>query len=251
MSASATETLKGPSDLGLEGVAARAATVEQESYFDALGVPDGASAETVRAAYSRLSRAWHPERLVATFHPVRGEVSKIFDHMTRAHQTLCDPEARRRYVATRRATSSPPREEVLRAVADALTRRDFETALHLCRGLTERDADDAEALALEAWASIRGGEAGEDELRAALVKMDRAVSIDRVNDRALYYRGLVHKRLGDVPAAFRDFARAIQLNPSHLAAEREVLLFAMRVRKGSGEHEVPRTLIEQQSSDEP
>jgi Tfp pilus assembly protein PilF len=67
--------------------------------------------------------------------------------------------------------------------------------------------------------------------------MERAVNLDRTSEQAVYHRGLVHKRLGNVPAAFRDFARAVQLNPKHADAEREVRIFAMRARKvGSGEH---------------
>ena len=96
---------------------------------------------------------------------------------------------------------------------------------------------DSEALALQAWASVRAGEATDEELRDALTRIDRAVNADRTNDQAVYYRGLVHKRLGNVPSAFRDFARAMQLNPQHAEAEREVRMFAMRTRKlGSGEH---------------
>src|SRR5262249_34751695 len=93
----------------------------------------------------------------------------------------------------------------------------------------------AEALAIQAWAMTNGGESGEDDLRAALAKLDRAVNIDRTNDQAIYFRGLVHKRLGNVPACFRDFARALSLNPRHVDAEREVRILATREKKGWGE----------------
>jgi hypothetical protein len=49
---------------------------------------------------------------------------------------------------------------------------------------------------------------------------------------------MAHKRLNNVPAAFRDFSRALQLNPKNIDAEREVRIFAMRARKGSGEHKM-------------
>ena len=78
----------------------------------------------------------------------------------------------------------------------------------------------------------------------SLVKLDRAVNIDRTSSHAVYHRGLVQKRLANLPAAFRDFARALQLDPTHLEAEREVRIFAMRARKGSGEHKLVAPLIE-------
>lgn len=239
--------LRSPTDLGIEGVIARAAAIEDEDYFQVLGVANGASSEAVRAAYIRLAKTWHPDRLNADFIPIRGEVATVFAHMTRAHQTLCDADARKAYEASRKATAQAaarPRAEVVRAIQHEMGRRSFDVVVQLCQELIDIDAEDIEALAIQAWASVRGGEATEDELRAALVRLDKIVNMDRTDDQAVYHRGLVHKRLGNVPAAFRDFARAVQLNPKHVEAEREVRIFAMRARKGSGEHKLVAPLIE-------
>lgn len=238
--------LVSPSELGLEGIALRAASVETEDYFHLLGLVDNASAEAVRAAYVRLAKTWHPDRAPAELHGVRNEIAKIFSHMSRAQQTLCDADARRGYLASR-APSKPkvrPRSEVMRELEHATTRRDSEFVIQLCQELIDADAEDAEAIARQAWATVAFGEASEDELRAALPKMDRAVNVDRTDDQAVYHRGLVQKRLNNVPAAFRDFARALQLNPKHIEAEREVRIFAMRARKGSGEHKLAIPLLE-------
>lgn len=244
--AAAVAAVRTPAELGLDGIALRAETVENESYFEVLGVAEGASAEAVRANYIRLAKTWHPDRLVVDFHPVRAEVAKIFAHMSNAQKTLCDPDARRNYVAARNAKAAArPREEVMREVERALQLQNWEAVNVLCQTLIDANADDAEALALQVWSSLRGAEGStEDDLRAALTRIDRAVNVDRTNDQAVYYRGLIHKRLNNVPAAFRDFARAVQLNPKHLDAEREVRIFAMRARKGSGEHKMIAPLIE-------
>lgn len=239
--------LRSPAELGIEGVIARAAAIEDEDYFQVLGVANGASSEAARAAYMRLAKTWHPDRLHADFIPIRGEVATVFAHMTRAHQTLCDADARKAYEASRKATAQAaarPRAEVVRAIQHEMGRRSFDIVVQLCQQLIDVDAEDIEALAIQAWASTRGGEATEDELRAALARLDKIVNMDRTDDQAVYHRGLVHKRLGNVPAAFRDFARAVQLNPKHLEAEREVRIFAMRARKGSGEHKLVAPLIE-------
>ena len=47
---------------------------------------------------------------------------------------------------------------------------------------------------------------------------------------------MIYKRLQNNVAAFRDISRAAQLDPRHLDAHREVRIFEMRARKGSGEH---------------
>lgn len=62
------------------------------------------------------------------------------------------------------------------------------------------------------------------------------MNLDRTCERALYLRGCIAKKLGKLAAAFRDFARVVHLNPRHVDATREVRLFEMRARKGSGEH---------------
>lgn len=227
----------GPMDLGAAGLAARAQAIDAEDYFEVLGVDRGASAEVIRAAYFRLAKLWHPDRLPADLLPFHSEVTHIFAHMTRAQQTLCDPEARKRWMEGHALTvRKRPREDFVREIDQALAKKDFVVAESVSRRLAEADAEDAEALALLAWAAAHAGDAPEDALRSSLHALDHAVNVDRTCERALYYRGLVAKKLGKLDAAFRDFARVAHLNPKHIDAVREVRLFEMRARKGSGEH---------------
>lgn len=233
-----------PADLGAVGIAHRAATIENEDPFSALGIADGSSVEAARAAYFRLAKLWHPDRLPADLAPFRLEVEKVYEHMTRAHRTLTDPDARRDYLATGVSGaprgSAPaavrPRAEMIREIDQALAKREFHAAEATSRQLASADPEDSEAQALVAWASTLAGEASEDTLRAALTVLDKAVNRDRQCERAHYYRGMVHKRLGGNAAAFRDFTRVVNLNPKHIDAQREIRIFEMRARKGSGEH---------------
>jgi len=237
--------LRTPAEYGVDGILARAQSIEEESYFEVLGVLDGASTEAVRAAFMRLAKSWHPDRTPADFMPIRGEIAKIFGRMTLAHKALSHPDSRREYVDARAArTEARPRADVLRDVESAFATRQFALVMSLCDPLIIDDSDDTEAIAFHTWASVRAGEATEDELRAALTRLDRAVNVDRTCDEAIYHRGMIHKRLGNPPSAIRDFARAVQLNPKHVAAERELRIFAMRVRKGSGEHKLIAPILD-------
>jgi curved DNA-binding protein CbpA len=235
-----------PADLGAVGIEHRAATVHTESPWMSLGLSEGATVEAARAAYFRLVKIWHPDRLPADLAPYRVEVEKIFDHMTRAHRTLTEPDARREYLAGGRAsavTEARPRAEVLRDIEQALTKRDFYLAESTAQKLASADADDAEAQAYVAWASTQAGEAPEETLRAAVLLLDRAVNRDCDCEVALFYRGLLHKRLGGSAQAFRDFVRVSQINPKHVDAQREIRIFEMRARKGgSGEHLLSSTI---------
>lgn len=233
----ATRPALGPLDLGPAGLAARAQAIATEDFFEVLGIERTASSEAIRAAYFRLAKLWHPDRLPPELAAFRSEVTRIFAHMTRAQQTLCDPDARKQWLHAR-GLDAPrrPRADVVRDIDQALAKKDFAKAEAESRVLAETDGDDAEALALLAWAEARAGEAAEDALRAALVALDHAVNVDRTCERALFYRGSIAKRLGKLDAAFRDFARVAHLDPKNIEAVREVRLFEMRARKGSGEH---------------
>jgi hypothetical protein len=84
--------LVSPTDLGVEGIRRRAATLGRETPFATLGLPEGAPLEAARAAYYRLARVWHPDRLPEHLQAVHGEVTQIFLHMTAAYRSLSTME---------------------------------------------------------------------------------------------------------------------------------------------------------------
>lgn len=232
-----TPPVLGPNELGPSGIAARAKKVGTEDYFATLGVDRNATTEAIRAAYFRLAKVWHPDKLPMGLLPFREEVATIFAHMTRAQQTLCDPEAKRQWMEGHGiGLRKRPREEVIHDIDGALAKGEWALAEKEARRLAESDPNDSDALALLAWSAARGGDAPDDTLRMSLVSLDRAVHLDRTCERALYLRGCLAKKLGKIDAAFRDFARVVHLNPQNVDALREVRLFEMRARKGSGEH---------------
>jgi hypothetical protein len=79
------------------------------------------------------------------------------------------------------------------------------------------------------------GEAAEETLRTNLPHLDDAINQDAYCERAYFYRGVLQKRLGNGPAAFKDFGHVVRINPKHVDAQREIRIFEMRARKGSGE----------------
>jgi len=84
----------GPAQLGVDGIRKRAAGLATESPFATLGLAEGASAEAARAAFFRLGKLWNPARLPKDLEEVRGEVERIYAHMTQAQRLLTDPSAR-------------------------------------------------------------------------------------------------------------------------------------------------------------
>jgi hypothetical protein len=228
--------LDAPEALGAQGIVARATTIEHEDYFDVLGVPRGAAPEVIRSAFLRLAEVWPPDRLPAHLGPFRGEASRIFACLSRAHATLIDPDARRQWLATRengKRAAPRPRDEVLIEVNQLLGRGEIALVASLATDLLRRDEQDLEARAIVAWCRASSAEASPAVLRAGIVELDRVINNDRTCMRAFWYRGVLHKRLDEPKLAHRDFLRVTQLDSKHVEALREVRLFEMRMRKAS------------------
>lgn len=84
----------GPAQLGVDGIRRRAAGLATETPFATLGLVEGASAEAARAAFFRLGKQWHPDRLPAGLEAARADVERIYAHMAQAQRLLTDPSAR-------------------------------------------------------------------------------------------------------------------------------------------------------------
>jgi DnaJ-class molecular chaperone len=57
--------------------------------YELLGVPQGASTESLKLAYRRLALLYHPDRHVEAD---RDSASEVFKRITAAYRTLSDPE---------------------------------------------------------------------------------------------------------------------------------------------------------------
>jgi hypothetical protein len=106
-----------------------------------------------------------------------------------------------------------------------------------------------EYLALLAWIEAQRPEnQSPSSTQQRIGMLDRAVSLDRECERAYFYRAHLHRRLDNNAAANKDFRIVAKLNPNNIEAAREVRLYDMRVRKGSGEFDFARRTATHSSS---
>jgi curved DNA-binding protein CbpA len=207
-----------------------------QTCYEILGVPEDATTHAIQAAFFQLAKVWHPDRLPPELSELRASSTKLFARMSEAHQILTDAERRREYDQLLRAgaANSEEQEQVAQIVRAAaafqraevlLKKRDLKAAETEALAAMKGDPDQAEYKALYAWICAEQPREKYDEL---IQLLNSALKSEPNNQRALWYRGQLHKRAGDSSKALRDFKQLLELNPKHLDAQREVRLHEMR-----------------------
>jgi tetratricopeptide (TPR) repeat protein len=218
----------------------RAANIDRADYFMMLEVARDATHEDVQSSFLTLAKKWHPDRLPSELAPLREPCSRVFARMSEAHATLIDDEKRAQYMRLLAdGSGSPEMQETVAKVVEAATnfqkaevclrRNDLAQAEVLCRKAHEADATQSEYLAMLAWLVAQKPDSQSPGKTAECIQMlDRAISMNKRCERAYFWRGLLHRRLGKGDSAVRDFRRAAELNPRNIDAAREVRLHRMR-----------------------
>jgi tetratricopeptide (TPR) repeat protein len=221
----------------------RSEEITKLDYFQMLGVGREATTEEVQKAYFVLARAWHPDRLPAPLLDVKDHCTKVFAHISEAHQTLTDEERRRHYMTlVKDGGATPDDQQIIMNVLEAATnfqkaevclrRNDLAQAEQLVRAAHTADPKQADYLALLAWLEAMKPDAQSNQATQAKIAMlDEAVKLNGRCERAYFYRGMLFKRLGNEKSAYKDFKESAELNPRNVDAVREVRLYAMRKDK--------------------
>lgn len=215
----------------------RAAEIENQNYFEMLGVDRSAPRAKIDEAYYTLVRRWHPDRLPAELAPLRIYVNQIFQHLTKAHATLSDEESRVQYEKNVREGGGTPESDdklagILQAAMDLqkaevlIRKRDIDGAIALLRQAYELSPEDPAVPAALAWALFQ--QPGDQHLSEMKSAIDRSLDLHEGSDRAHYIHGLVLRRMGREREAVTAFARATEINPRNVEAMREVRLAKMR-----------------------
>lgn len=222
-----------------EEVRARVRTIEDETYFDMLGVPRDAPASAVQKAYFQLVKKWHPDRLPKELGELRPYVEDIFRHLTQAQQVLSSEEARGPYLASvQDGGGTPAAERKLAAIIQAamdyrkvevmVRRRELDAALALLDQILSVNDEDADYHATRGWVVFQQSPSDAELRPVVLASLDRAIALSPKHDKAHYYKGMVLERAGRRADAAECFRRAAELNPKNIEAARMVRLSEMR-----------------------
>lgn len=212
-----------------------------------LGVANTATEPQIQAAYFKLAKVWHPDRLPAELQPLKSDVSTVFAKLNEAYGVLSDAAKRTSYVATLGSGSNAADEAaIVNRVMDAAI--EFQKAEVLVRrnNLIEAeqyagraalaDPEQPDYVVLLTWikALRRGDPPAFPEGKTSTHYDDLLVTLDGVLqkharlEKALFYRATLLKKTGREERAIRDFRVVVQINPKNIDAVREVRLAQMR-----------------------
>jgi curved DNA-binding protein CbpA len=214
----------------------RTRAIDKQNYFDMLGVPRDAGADTIRKAYFALAKRWHPDRISGALLPIKPFVERVFGHITAAQDILADENRRGSYLRTvQDGGGTPEADRLMGAIVAAamehqkaevlIRRRDFQGARAILEGAIELNAEEADALASLGWVLFN---LPNEKTSSMLDYVDRAIKLAPKHDRAHYTRGMIQRRIGNEAEAIASFRAAGAANPKNLDAMREVRLADMR-----------------------
>jgi len=213
----------------------RAARLAKDDLFARLDLPRGATKEQAKAAYFKLVKVFHPDRLPPSLSQLLPKMQEIFSAVREAYEVLQDDDRRADYLAQLTAAQAAPAATGAKAEdgaalakqADlALKRKDFASATDLF-GRAFAASKDPSYLAQQAWA-IYLDPAQKGNLPQVKAKLEEALRLDRNCDRAAYSLGVIARVEGDLDRAERFFRAAVEANPRNAEASTELRLIQMR-----------------------
>jgi len=99
-------------------------------------------------------------------------------------------------------------------------------------GAARADFDQASAIDPnlgEAYVNRGATFVGEERYREGVEQIDKGLGMGvRAPEKAFFNRGLAHEALGDLTAAYRDYAKAAELKPNWLAPKTELARFTVK-----------------------
>jgi curved DNA-binding protein CbpA len=200
--------------------------LESFSYYQILDVPDNASQEDIKKSYFRLARKFHPD-LFSRDLPSETvqKIDEVFDQITKAYQTISDEKQKAEYD---KELSAPPGDQRknLAKEADKRFRQGktlfdqgrYDEALVFLEQAVRQDQNKAKYYMLLAMTQAKL-QIYRKEAEANFIKATR---LEPWNAEAFVGLGVLYKKEGLHIKAKKQFERALQIDPDHKIARREL-----------------------------
>jgi curved DNA-binding protein CbpA len=195
--------------------------LDSMDYFELLRVGESADSDTIRQSYYALAKEFHPDRFYDTSDPtLRDKLSRIFDALTDAFNTLKDEEGRLSYLASLGRSSTPAdtekAESNYKKSIELIKAGRHQEAVSLCEEAVRIEPKEARywnLLAL-AYSKIDGRT---DDAEKALLE---ALMLEPANSEYYSNLGLIYMKAKRLNEAKNQFQKALALDPKNQKAKK-------------------------------
>jgi len=218
----------------IEDLRALAAKLKGQNHFEALGLNDKADASQVKVAYFRLAKSYHPDTVPEGAPPELGQLkAEIFGRVGDAYRTLSDEKLRAEYVEDLKHGGKGEQvdvaqillaEELFQKGCILVKARKWPEAVKMLDDAVKANAEEAEFYAWRGYAKFFANPDKKAGYMEALKDIQLTVKKNERIASAHYFLGHISKLTGDEKLALKEFKRAVEYNPDHIDAAREVRL---------------------------
>ncbi len=200
--------------------------LENLDYYQILDVADGAPQEDIKKSYFRLARKFHPD-LFSRELPSEStqKIDEVFDQITKAYHTLSDEKRKGEY---NKELSAPPGDDRKNLAKEAEKRfrqgktlfnqARYEEALVFLEQSVRLSRDKAKYFVLLAMTQTKL----QIYRQEAEKNFIRATKLEPWNAEAFVGLGVLYKKEGLHIKANKQFERALQIDPDHKIAMKEL-----------------------------
>ncbi len=197
------------------------------NYYKALQVTQDASLDDIKKSYFRLARKFHPDLFGRDLpSEITQKIDNVFDQITKAYQTLTDETKRSEYDDQ---LKTPPAEDKRRNLT-----KEAETRFRQGKFLFNQARYDEALVFLEQAVRLSKDRASyflllamtQEKLYAYRKEAEknylRAIKLEPWNAESYAGLGLLYKREGLHIKARKQFEKALQIDPDHRIAKKEL-----------------------------
>jgi curved DNA-binding protein CbpA len=203
-----------------------------QNLLEVLGLKKDCTSATVKAAYFKLAKSFHPDTVPPGTPEEVGKLkAEIFAKIGEANRTLSDDATRAEYIAEVEAGGVGEKVDVAAILAAEelfqkgqilVKARKFPEAVKMLDDAIKGNPDEGEYYAWRGYAKFFLA----PDKKAGQVEAMKDINVclrrnPRVAD-AFYFQGNMMKLTGDLVSAKKLFKQCTDLNPQHLEAQREL-----------------------------
>lgn len=210
-------------------------------YFEILGIGHDADNGSIKKAYFKMAKEYHPDRYHNNIHEVRAAASDIFTLVNTAYTTLSDEKSRNAYKAsldggskrdvTQDAANIMNAEIQFQKGKTSLSRKDYRSAREAFEWTVKLNPDEGEYKSFLGWTLFNLSPKDAAEVKKAKELIEEGIAANPKQDMAYYFLGVIHRVEGRWDEAESCFNKAIHKNPNIPEAMSELRFIQMKKQK--------------------